>query len=297
MIEVNDHWKIADEEFSQWLDGRKNESNFNLTNILKSTYLIFREQQQSWLKVFCQRSLEYLKEKEIEKNDDSFINFKIDLIETTLEEESADYVLEYTPMFRRKSSHEFEENNWKKSLKRENDNIINGILAHDQDTFNKLYEEEFPKIVRMIVQNSGNIDMAKDVFQDALVILIEKVYSNKIDVNCSLSTYLYSICRFLWMDHLRQNKRKAVNNNSFNYPDIDITIAGFDKTPDIFENVIIAIDTLGDPCKQLLECFYYKHLSWDEIAITLGYSNAASARNQKYKCLERIRKTVNVEFY
>jgi hypothetical protein len=52
---------------------------------------------------------------------------------------------------------------------------------------------------------------------------------------------------------------------------------------------------LGDPCKELLECFYYKNLSWSEIASRLGYSSAASARNQKYKCLERIRKAVNVE--
>lgn len=61
------------------------------------------------------------------------------------------------------------------------------------------------------------------------------------------------------------------------------------STPDIFDNVAKVINNLSDPCKQLLECFYYQNLSWDEIASKLGYANAASARNQKYKCLERIR--------
>jgi len=65
--------------------------------------------------------------------------------------------------------------------------------------------------------------------------------------------------------------------------------------PDIFERVNKAIETLGGPCKQLLESFYYQKLSWGEIASLIGYSTPASARNQKYKCLERIRSIVSYE--
>jgi len=50
------------------------------------------------------------------------------------------------------------------------------------------------------------------------------------------------------------------------------------------------LEKMGDPCKALLESFYFNQLSWEAIAEKFGYSNAASARNQKYKCLERIRK-------
>ena len=84
-------------------------------------------------------------------------------------------------------------------------------------------------------------------------------------------------------------------NLEYSYTNAEITVAGFEITPDIFENVNRAIETLGDPCKQLLECYYYKNLSWAAIASKLGYANAASARNQKYKCLERIRSKVNIE--
>ena len=74
----------------------------------------------------------------------------------------------------------------------------------------------------------------------------------------------------------------------------DITVNFYNK-PDIFDTVRTAINTLGDPCKQLLECFYYKNMNWDEISSTLGYASAASARNQKYKILERIRTKVSIE--
>jgi predicted DNA-binding protein YlxM (UPF0122 family) len=54
--------------------------------------------------------------------------------------------------------------------------------------------------------------------------------------------------------------------------------------------VAAILEKITDPCKGLLESFYFDQLSWDAIAEKYGYSNAASARNQKYKCLERIRK-------
>jgi len=38
-----------------------------------------------------------------------------------------------------------------------------------------------------------------------------------------------------------------------------------------------------------VQCFQ-KHESRDDIAEQLGYASAGSAGNQKYKCLERIRK-------
>ena len=40
---------------------------------------------------------------------------------------------------------------------------------------------------------------------------------------------------------------------------------------------------LGEPCKALLEDFYTRHLSMDEIAERYGYTNSDNAKNQKYK--------------
>lgn len=174
--------------------------------------------------------------------------------------------------------------------------IIDGILSGDQTVFNSLYEYEFPKVINLIIKNSGNIEMVQDVFQDAIIILIEKVYAQKLDLTCSVKTYLYSICKYLWLDQLRQNKREKQMIQFFDeeYNSNDILIH-FYSTPDIFDSVRTTIDSLGDPCKQLLEWYYYQNQSWEEIAVKLGYANAASARNQKYKCLERIRNIVNVE--
>jgi RNA polymerase sigma factor (sigma-70 family) len=276
----NIQWYQADQDFNLWLNGNNIESNLPHSDILRSIFLAFRQKQIQRLSSFCKQAFEYYQEQE------NIRRQKLRLVQESWFEDNNIY-------FKRSF---YSESERKARTKRENQIIIDGILLGDQTVFNSLYEYEFPKVVNLIIKNSGSVEMARDVFQDAIVRLMEKVYTKKLDLTCSVKTYLYSICKYLWLDQLRQNKREkqmiAFYDKEFNSDDISVH---FYNTPDIFENVNMAINTLGDPCKQLLECYYYQNLSWDEIATKLGYSSAASARNQKYKCLERIRSKVNVE--
>lgn len=275
----NHKWNVADEEFSLWLNGTDRGKSIELTDILKSTFLAFRQKQIHRLSSFCKQAFEYYQEQENLRKQEWLL-----IQESQVEDNNIHFrICAYS------------ESEKRDRIVNENQKIFNGILSGNQKVFNDLYEDEFPKVVKLVIQNSGSVDMAKDVFQDAFVILIEKVYTKKLELTCTVSTYLYSICRFLWMDQLRQNKREMPLKDEYSYNNAEITVAGFENTPDIFEHVCIAIETLGDPCKQLLECYYYKNLSWTEIASKLGYASAASARNQKYKCLERIRSTVKYE--
>jgi RNA polymerase sigma factor (sigma-70 family) len=270
----NDQWNIADEEFGLWLNGDNHVEILNLTEILKSTYLVFRKKQRVRLETICKKSFDYFKKREKEKLADSL-----------------KYKGSY-PMF---SLNAPEPGYWERLTKEKNEKIINGIRSGNQQVFNDLYENEFPKVVRLITKNSGNIDSAKDVFQDALVILIEKVNSMELDLTCPIKTYLYSICRILWLQQLRKDKKNISLNDLYDYLESDIVVNRLETVSDIYDEVNHAIEKLGDPCKQLLKCFYYEKMSWDEIASTLGYKNAASAKNQKYKYLERIRSTVSFQ--
>ena len=53
---------------------------------------------------------------------------------------------------------------------------------------------------------------------------------------------------------------------------------------------------LGEPCKSLLEAFYIQRKNMGEIAGSFGYTNAENAKNQKYKCLLRLRKLFFSEY-
>ena len=51
-----------------------------------------------------------------------------------------------------------------------------------------------------------------------------------------------------------------------------------------------AISHLGEPCKSLLEAYYLQKQNMQVIAASFGYTNADNAKNQKYKCLMRLKK-------
>ncbi|HEY1009614.1 MAG TPA: sigma-70 family RNA polymerase sigma factor, partial [Daejeonella sp.] len=55
--------------------------------------------------------------------------------------------------------------------------VIFGILNGSKETLNRLYKSYFPMILQMIVSNNGNEDDAKDIFQEAVIVLYSKVKS------------------------------------------------------------------------------------------------------------------------
>jgi hypothetical protein len=51
-----------------------------------------------------------------------------------------------------------------------------------------------------------------------------------------------------------------------------------------------ALGSMGEPCKSLLEGYYIKKMDMQALAKEFGYTNADNAKNQKYKCLMRLKK-------
>jgi DNA-directed RNA polymerase specialized sigma24 family protein len=51
-----------------------------------------------------------------------------------------------------------------------------------------------------------------------------------------------------------------------------------------------SLASLGEPCRGIIEDFYMHDLSMEAIRDKFGYTNADNAKNQKYKCLQRLKK-------
>jgi DNA-directed RNA polymerase specialized sigma24 family protein len=57
-----------------------------------------------------------------------------------------------------------------------------------------------------------------------------------------------------------------------------------------FQQMAMALDELGEPCRSIIEGFYLNSQTMDEIRDKFGYTNTDNAKNQKYKCLQRLKK-------
>jgi RNA polymerase sigma factor (sigma-70 family) len=165
--------------------------------------------------------------------------------------------------------------------------IIELIRTGGSDAaLNDLYKH-FPMMRKMILSHGGSSDDAKDVFQEALIVLIRKIRKGDFQLTSKLSTYLFSVCRFLWKDEWK--KRKIPVAYDFESGLADPAEQDLDKTleeENLAKLAERALLDLKDRCRELLLLFYEGKWKLKEIAHTMGYNSENTAKNQKYKCLE-----------
>ncbi|HEX5651755.1 MAG TPA: sigma-70 family RNA polymerase sigma factor [Chitinophagaceae bacterium] len=169
--------------------------------------------------------------------------------------------------------------------------LLQGLARNETKSVETIYRENYNMVQALIINNNGSTDDAKDVFQEAMIVLYEKVRSGNFELNCQIKTYLYSVCRRLWLKRLQQSNRYLVPAETLeNLVPVEEEIESHEQRSAEFEMMNKAIGSLGEPCKSLLEAYYLQKRSMQEIASSFGYTNSDNAKNQKYKCLVRLKK-------
>lgn len=163
------------------------------------------------------------------------------------------------------------------------------LLSDREKAFEHLYEQAFPPVARFVSRMGGNSNDAKDIFQDALIVLYEKVVDENITVRVSAHAYVLGIAKHLWSRKFRGPQ----NNISLDEMEKEIPISeDFYAQPDWSTQLIKYLEMAGKKCMDMLQGFYYRSMSMQEIADTFGYGSVRSATVQKYKCLEKVRQHV-----
>ncbi len=177
----------------------------------------------------------------------------------------------------------------------EQSQLIAAIKTNDSVALKALYISNYPKIESLVLSNSGTKEDAKDVYQDAFIVVWNNVKDKSfIPLNeTAIQGYLYTIAKNKWMDIIKSSRFKKTKS-TFNEK------AFINKSDDIFEDdvsniklkaTMTAFKNLGQPCKQLLTSFYYEKKDLREIASQLNIEEN-TARNKKYRCMEKLRAMV-----
>jgi RNA polymerase sigma factor (sigma-70 family) len=169
--------------------------------------------------------------------------------------------------------------------------VILGILNNSDVVLKKLYLAYFPMIMQLVINNNGNEDDAKDVYQEAIIVLYNKVKRGDFELSSKLKTYLYSICRRLWLKRLKQMNRYGGDIKDFeDYLPVEEEVEKHQERDLQLNKMGEALKLLGEPCKTIMEDFYMHNKSMQDICERFGYTNADNAKTQKYKCLQRLKK-------
>jgi RNA polymerase sigma factor (sigma-70 family) len=169
--------------------------------------------------------------------------------------------------------------------------IVFGILNNSESAIKRLYVAYFPMVLQLIINNNGTADDAKDIYQEAIIVLYNKIKKGDFELNSKLKTFIYSVCRRLWLKRLSQMNRYGGDVHDFQeYLPVEEDVEEQNERDIQFTKMQSALQLLGEPCKTIIEDFYINNRSMQEIFENFGYTNADNAKTQKYKCLQRLKK-------
>jgi RNA polymerase sigma factor (sigma-70 family) len=169
--------------------------------------------------------------------------------------------------------------------------LLAGLAANDRQAVETIYRQHYSAIQTFILNNSGSVEDARDIFQEAIIVLYEKSKSDTFSLTCQLRTYVYSICRRLWLKRLQQLSRySAPADHLEEVVPVEEDLEEHEKRNADFVLMEQAMSKIGEPCKSLLDAYYLQKKSMQDISAEFGYTNADNAKTQKYKCLVRLKK-------
>ena len=144
----------------------------------------------------------------------------------------------------------------------------------------------------------------EDVFQDANIILYEKIVKGDFVLTATFQTYLNSVCRFQLLNNNKKSKLTTdyhedsdddddENPNGY-HSSITDSLDAVDHSNEpqflAIETALVKMKDAGGHCYELLTLFWYHKKSMNELTTEFGYNNSDTTKNQKARCQKRLEK-------
>jgi len=151
------------------------------------------------------------------------------------------------------------------------------------------------QVIAFVTNNNGNREDGIDLFHEGIIAFDDNVRKNKYQHKGNLMGYLFSICRFIWLNKLRKDKRITYSEDEsqldqVNY-DTPESLSLAQEQKDVIHQLL---SRLGEKCQRILELWKLSY-SMKEIATEVGLSNAGNARKQRFTCYKKLLKIVDSE--
>ncbi len=172
--------------------------------------------------------------------------------------------------------------------------LVKRLARGDDDVLAVLFETNIRMISRYVLNNRGTEADAKELLQDALVILWEKVNKGEFDLQSKLSTYLYAVVKNKWLRELERRKRYTGIENLKNNPAPERDAAVQLQADELAEIVRRCMDRLQPLCRRILTMFYYEERSMKEIKEATGLANENVVKSKKYQCKKELERLVKL---
>ncbi len=164
-------------------------------------------------------------------------------------------------------------------------NLLEELKTENSHAFELLYKFYFPTIAVYIQQNSGDAHDAEDIFQEAIVVLLQKVRDPNFVLTSSLKTYLYAIAKNLWLKRLRDHNpnRMIMDNELISYPENDGLFHEERPHQTEPERVNSWLEKISIHCFDILKSIFFMQEPMDSSMKKMGWKNKNGKPNYLIK--------------
>jgi RNA polymerase sigma factor (sigma-70 family) len=188
------------------------------------------------------------------------------------------------------------------------DDIIDGIRQHKRDVIEYVYSNYYETIKWFIIKGRHfNEDDAKDIFQDAMVVIYQNTQKPGFSIKYSFKTYFFAIIKNMVYIRLHMiSKMELINDFKFDeVPDegCDLPVTGdilWDK--ELLHEMRMGLfwkkfNTLPEDCRRILIMFF-DNVPLLKIAEFMGHKSENYAKKRKHMCKEFLKKNIKEDnFY
>ena len=169
--------------------------------------------------------------------------------------------------------------------------LIKSSKSSDHDRgFRYMYNAYSGIIQNVVINNNGDSQDGEDIFQDGMIVLFNQARKEDFKLRCTIKTYLYSICRNLWLKKLRKSKRIVELTDSIKqFVTVDESQLETLEVTEEKEIVANYIGQLSEGCQEVLKYYYFDRKKMSEIAEIMGLANEQGAKNKKSVCMKKLK--------
>lgn len=181
-----------------------------------------------------------------------------------------------------------------------NKRLLAAVRNRDNGVVEQLYKDCFHYTTKFVVTNSGDLDDAKECFQDAIVILFRAASDKSFTIKTNEKHYLAGVVKNLWLKELKRRKKSKeiltspdLQRSNFNeVEDFDEVLLEKLQLDENYNKLFIALNNLGDKCKMLLCYTFFDKKKDKEIAELMNYS-LEFVRQKRKRCLTKLKEITN----
>jgi RNA polymerase sigma factor (sigma-70 family) len=169
-------------------------------------------------------------------------------------------------------------------------------LKTDESYFTQIYNDHKGYTMRFLTKMNNDSDLLSDLYQDAMIVLCQKVKDPSFQLTCSIQTYINSICRNQLLNKFKESSRYISKGDDFDPEITDWFEDEFDQEKEsrisLIEKALEHLRENGEKCFEILNRFFYQRQSMDEIAVEMQYTNGDNVKNQKSRCQKKLKELV-----